>query len=145
MKTKLLTLVVSLFTAQLSLAQLLYTEDFESYNTGPFSTDLTGATQAQGGWYTQSMGGGIGHITTVNDYKIVTDPAKGNVMRIVEENSTSKGGHCLVYRTDINTYWQQRTLGNNVLKLAFDIHTDADTNGIVTELFMVSLYNEKEL
>src|SRR5690554_1228956 len=146
MKPKIFFLATVLFISNLSTAQLLYTEDFESYNTGPFSTDLTGATQAQGGWYTQSMSGGIGYITTVNDYKIVTDPTKGNVLQIVEENSTSKGGSCSVYRTDINTYWQQRTSGNNVLKLIFDIYTDTDTSDSdITEMFTVSLYNEKEL
>src|SRR5690554_957089 len=145
MKSKISFLSAVLFTVNLSTAQLLYTEDFESYNTGPFSTDLTGATQAQGGWYTHSMGSGIGHITTVNDYKIVTDPTKGNVMRIVEENSSSKGGYYFIYRTDINTYWQQHTPGNNVLKLKFDLHTGEDTNGVITEGFYVSVYNGKEL
>src|SRR5690554_856428 len=144
MKTRLFFFAAALFSAYLSTAQVLYTEDFESYNTGTFSTDLTGATPAQGGWYTQSMGGGIGYITTVNDYKIVSDPNKGNVMQIVEENSPSKGGYCFVYRTDINTYWQQRIPGNNVLKLVFDIYTDTSDNDI-TEMFTVSLYNEKEL
>src|SRR5690554_3704861 len=145
MKTKIFFLAAALFSAHLTTAQVLYTEDFESYNTGTFSNDLTGATPAQGGWYTQSMGGGIGYITTVNDYKIISDPNKGNVLQIVEENSTSKGGHCLAYRTDINTYWQQRTAGNNVLKLAFDIYTGEDTNDVLTDELSVALYNEKEL
>src|SRR5690554_3690273 len=144
MKTKIFFLATALFSAHLTTAQVLYTEDFESYNTGTFSTDLTGTTSAQGGWYTLSTGAPIGHITTVNDYKIVSDPNKGNVMQIVEENSSFKGGHCSVYRTDINTYWQQRTPGNNVLKLVFDIYTDTSDNDI-TEIFKVSLYNEKEL
>jgi len=144
MKSKISFLSAVLFTVNFSTAQLLYTEDFESYNTGPFSTDLTGTTPAQGGWYTQSLGGGIGHITTVNDYIIVSDPTKGNVLQIVEENTLSSGGHCSVYRMDINTYWQQRTPGNNVLKLVFDIYTDTSDNGI-TEGLAVALYNEKEL
>ena len=142
MKSKISFLSAVLFTVNLSTAQLLYTEDFESYNTGPFSTDLTGATPAQGGWYTLSWGSGP---HTTNDYEIISDPNKGNVLQILEENSSYLGGNCFVYRTDINTYWQQRTAGNNVLKLAFDIYTDEDTNGVQTEAFFVSLYNEKEL
>jgi len=146
MKSKISFLSAALFIANLSTAQLLYTEDFESYNIGTFSTDLTGATPAQGGWYTHSMqvGNGNGYITTVNDYKIVSDPTKGNVLQIVEENTLSSGGHCSVYRMDIKTYWQQRTPGNNVLKLVFDIYTDTSDNGI-TEGLAVALYNEKEL
>src|SRR5690554_2480954 len=114
MKPKIFFLAAALFIANLSTAQLLYTEDFESYNTGPFSTDLTGATQAQGGWHTLSTG--FNGTASVNDYKIVADPNKGNVLKIVEGKSFVNWS-CWVYRTDLNTYWQQRTAGNNVLKL----------------------------
>ncbi len=152
MKTKLLTLVVSLFTAQLSLAQLLYTEDFESYNTGPFSTDHTGATPVQGGWYTwveqpdptRPYDDAIS--PSVNHFEIVSDPNKGKLINIIEEKNAARyinsGGY--IERTDLNTYWQQRHPGNNVLKLAFDIYTDTDDND-VTEGLAVALYNEKEL
>src|SRR5690554_3410784 len=123
MKPKIFFLAAAMFAVHLSTAQLLYTEDFESYNIGPFSTDLTGATPAQGGWYTLSEG--LNGAPSVNDLKIVTDPNKGNVLKIVEGKSFSNG-RCWVYRTDLNTYWQQRTSGNNVLKVSFDIFTDSD-------------------
>src|SRR5690606_16377938 len=70
---------------------------------------------------------------------------KGNVLQIVEENSSSNGGRCSVYRTDLYSYWQQRTSGNNVLKLAFDIYIGEDTNDVLTEIFTIAFYNEKEL
>src|SRR5690554_403207 len=141
MKTKIFFLATALFSAHLTTAQVLYTEDFESYNTGTFSNDLTGATPAQGGWYTLSLGSGP---HALNDYEIISAPNKGNVLQIGEENS-SAGGNYSVYRTDINTYWQQRTSGNNVLKLAFDLHTGTDTNRAITEIFTIALFNEKEL
>src|SRR5690554_4292536 len=139
MKPKIFFLAAALFIANLSTAQLLYTEDFESYNTGPFSTDLTGATQAQGGWHTLSTG--FNGTASVNDYKIVADPNKGNVLKIVEGKSFVNGS-CWVYRTDLNTYWQQRTAGNNVLKLALDIYTDPHTPN---QGCHISIYNNKEL
>src|SRR5690554_5498846 len=142
MKPKIFFLAAAMFAAHLSTAQLLYTEDFESYNIGTFSNDLTGATQAQGGWYTLSTGGGSG-TATVNDYKIVNDPNKGNVLKIVEGKTFSGSATCRVYRTDLNNIWQQRTSGNNVLKVAFDLYTDS--NDIHQQQYYVSLYNDKEL
>src|SRR5690606_17447621 len=103
MKSKISFLSAVLFTVNFSTAQLLYTEDFESYNVGTFSTDLTGATPAQGGWHTLSTG--FNGTASVNDYKIVADPNKGNVLKIVEGKSFVNGS-CWVYRTDLNTYWQ---------------------------------------
>src|SRR5690554_609767 len=141
MKPKIFFLATVLFISNLSTAQLLYTEDFESYNTGPFSTDLTGATQAQGGWYTLTNGLGSG-TASVNDYKIVADPNKGNVFQIVEGKSFLNSANFRVYRTDLNTYWQQRTAGNNVLKLAFDIYVDPNTPN---QNCHISIYNNKEL
>src|SRR5690554_2455410 len=140
MKPKIFFLATVLFISNLSTAQLLYTEDFESYNTGPFSTDLTGATQAQGGWYTLTNGLGSG-TASVNDYKIVADPNKGNVFQIVEGKSFLNSANFRVYRTDLNTYWQQRTAGNNVLKLAFDIYVDPNTPNQNSH---ISIYNNKE-
>src|SRR5690554_287972 len=142
MKARLFLLAATIFAAQLSTAQLLYTEDFESYNTGPFSTDLTGTTPAQGGWHTLSTG--VNGTASVDDYKIVVDPTKGNVMKILEGKSFVTGA-CQFYRTDLNTYWQQRTSGNNVLKLSFDIYTDFGASAVTGNMFYVSLYNKKEL
>src|SRR5690554_3183429 len=142
MKPKIFFLAAALFIANLSTAQVLYTEDFEIYNTGPFSTDLTGTTPAQGGWYTLSVVNGT---MSVNDFRIVNDPNKGNVLQILDRGFSDTRNTGFVYRTDLNTYWQQRTPGNNVLKLAFDIHTGAEDNDAYTGLFTVALYNEKEL
>src|SRR5690554_3344189 len=139
MKTRLFFFAAALFSAHLTTAQVLYTEDFESYNTGTFSTDLTGATQAQGGWHTLSTG--FNGTASVNDYKIVADPNKGNVLKLIEGRSF-ENGRCRIYRTDLSTYWQQRTIGNNVLKLAFDIYTELNpTDG---QQFYVTLFNVKE-
>src|SRR5690554_3908485 len=140
MKKQLLYIATVFLAVQFATAQLLYTEDFESYNTGTFSNDLTGTTPAQGGWYTMSNG-----TLSVNDFKIVNDPNKGNVLQIIEGVSTLNQRICRIYRTDLNTYWQQRTPGNNVLKLTFDIHTGAEDNDAYTGMFTVALYNEKEL
>ena|SRR5690554_110313 len=143
MKARLFLLTATIFAAQLSTAQLLYTEDFESYNTGPFSTDLTGTTPAQGGWHTIIYGFGTG-IPTVDDFQIVSDNSQGNVLQVLDGRSFSNGGSWYVTRTDLNTYWQQRTTGNDVLKLAFDMHTGFG-GGNITSSLQIQIFNNKEL
>lgn len=49
-----------------------------------------------------------------------------------------------VFRTDLNTYWQQRTAGNDVLKLSFDLYTGGfkpNDRGFVS----IAVLNDKEL
>src|SRR5690554_3088603 len=148
MRPKILILIAALFTANLSVAQLLYTEDFESYNTGIFSTDHTGATPAQGGWYTTAGLQATNPLPpSVNHFEIVSEPNKGKVFKLVEETTATVytpyiSAIARIYRTDLNTYWQQRNPGNNVLKLAFDIYTE--TAAANSESFYVALYNAKE-
>ena len=66
----------------------------------------------------------------------------GNVLQILEGKSSFSQERCYVYRTDLNTYWQQRTAGNNVLKLAFDIYVDPHTPN---QACHINIYNNKEL
>src|SRR5690554_2365116 len=146
-RPKILILIAALFTANLSVAQLLYTEDFESYNTGIFSTDHTGATPAQGGWYTFAGQGTNPLPPSVNHFEIVSEPNKGKVFKLVEETTVTVQQHLIhtsayLERTDLNTYWQQRNPGNNVLKLAFDIYTEASSAHY--QYLYVTLFNAKE-
>lgn len=150
MRTQLLTLVIAFATAQLSFAQLLYVEDFESYLPGIFSTDHTGATPAQGGWYTyvrkpdpSKPNNNDALPPSANHFEIVMDPNKGKVMKILEDITATryKNSNGLIERFDLNTYWQQRSPGNNVLKLAFDIYTDV--GAARHQSLYVTLHNAK--
>jgi len=144
MRPKILFLVTALFTANLSVAQLLYTEDFESYNTGIFSTDHTGATPAQGGWYTIAAQGTPLLPPSVNHFKVMSEPNKGKVFKLLKETTATAhvNSRACLYRTDLNTHWQQRNPGNNVLKLTFDIYTEASLT--YRQRLNVCLYNTKE-
>jgi len=102
-------------------AQVLYTENFNSYTTGNVGTDITGTIVGKGGWYTKSVGAGFNPVIGTNsDYQIVAEPTRGNVVEIASFKQAGEYQHFL-YRNDLKTYWQQRTPGNNVLKLAFDV------------------------
>src|SRR5690554_1953672 len=56
------------------------------------------------------------------DYQIVAESGRGNILHLGYTNRTFDNTHS-VFRTDINAYWQQRTPGNDVLKISFDIFT----------------------
>src|SRR5690606_32027529 len=99
MKKQLLYTAIALLAIHFTTAQVLYTEDFESYNTGPFSNDLTGTTPAQGGWYTFSVGSQ--GTPSINDFKIVADPNKGNILVIGDEITTPMQGTEQFFRTDL--------------------------------------------
>jgi len=104
--------------------QTLFTEDFNSYPVGNFGTDFTGTVPNPGGWYTrESLGSGTPSGAPNNaDFQVVAEPGRGNMLYLGYTNRLDRVKH-RVFRTDINTYWQQRTPGNDVFKISFDIFT----------------------
>lgn len=142
MKIKIL-LSITLFVAQITSAQILYSENFENYALGNFTADYTGTVPANGGWYTKTIGTGP---HTLNDYKIISDPVKNNVLQMMEPIQKSYSGYTTVYRSDLKTFWQQRNPENNILKLSFDFHTGENTNiGDLSLSFSIGIYNNIEL
>ena len=135
-------LIAVFLTTHSGIAQVLYTENFDSYTTGNINTDYTGAVAGTGGWYTKSENDPIYNLPlTNNDYKIATETNRGNIAEIGPLNKKGELYRKL-YRTDLKTYWQQRTPGNNVLKITFDMYVDyASTNTLIdasTALHMFS-------
>jgi len=112
--------------------QTLFTEDFNSYPVGNFGTDFTGTVPNQGGWYT--LDNNPPHFAGSDnaDYQIVAEPGRGNMLYLGYTNRIPGNAH-RVFRTDMNTHWQQRTPGNDVFKISFDIFTqesnDSGTGG----------------
>lgn len=124
MKKQLLFLA-ALISCTLANAQVLYTEDFNSYTVGNLGTDYSGQTPGQGGWYTESLlpPPQYTYNPSNNEYQIATEPLRGNILQIQPLALIGELGRN-VFRTDLDTYWQQRTNGNNILKLSFDKYID---------------------
>src|SRR5690554_300515 len=112
--------------------QTLFTEDFNSYPVGNFGTDFTGTVPNPGGWYTLDNNPPHFPGSDNADYQIVAEPGRGNMLYLGYTNRIPGNAH-RVFRTDINTHWQQRTPGNDVFKISFDIFTqesnDSSTGG----------------
>ncbi|MBA5792201.1 T9SS type A sorting domain-containing protein [Flavobacterium sp. xlx-214] len=109
-------------------SQVLYTENFESYPIGNIGTDVTGQIPGVGGLYTVSaIDTKSSAVTSNTEFQIVTEPSRGKVAQI--DPMAIKGEwYRVLYRTDLKTIWQQRTPGNNVLKITFDMYCGASGN-----------------
>src|SRR5690554_449119 len=124
MKKYLLYLTATFLTAHFADAQVLYTEDFNNLSVGNVGTDITGQTPGQGGWYTiQGVVNPGSSIVTNSDFQIVPENTKGNILIIKETSSTIQSLGRNVYRSDIETIWNQRIPGNDILKLSFELYT----------------------
>ncbi|WKW45861.1 T9SS type A sorting domain-containing protein [Myroides sp. JBRI-B21084] len=119
-----------LLITPLTNAQVLYSENFNNLSPGIVGTDYTGTTPGQGGWYleTKTYSTLGSSYVGLNDFKIVTEPGRGNVLEITspfiqdtsfKQNVASKKG--------IEALWNNRTVGNNVLKIEFDLFTGNNT------------------
>src|SRR5690554_530027 len=130
MKKYLLYLTATFLTAHLAAAQVLYTEDFDNLTVGNVGTDITGQTPGQAGWYTLGGGGSSGTtFITDADFQITLENTKGNILTIKETPSTTHDIGRNVYRSDIETIWNQRIPGNDILKLVFELYTGPVTTG----------------
>ena len=99
----------------LANAQVLFTENFNSYPTGHLNIDYTGTTAGQGGWLVNRFSGAI---TTA----IVTaETGKGNVLSISTTGNFSNE-NVDVRKNRIDILWNNRTAGNNVLKMEYEIY-----------------------
>src|SRR5690554_4660315 len=129
MKKYLLYLTAAFLTAHFADAQVLYTEDFNNLSVGNVGTDITGQTPGQGGWYTLgAVNKGTNFITNA-DFQITLENTKGNILTIKETPSATQTTGRSVYRSDIETIWNQRTPGNDILKLSFELYTGPVTTG----------------
>src|SRR5690606_35374028 len=124
-------------------AQLLFTENFENYTLGNlFTTVYDNTIPGQGGWY-------LRYISTnaldVNGYKITQESNKGKVLTLTTTNIPTGKIALNLVKPGIDAFINQRTTGNNVLKLEVDYYTGEKhnvTTGInVRQLFKLGYGN----
>lgn len=127
MKIKLLLLNTLFFFINVNYvkAQILFNDDFNSYNVwSSLSNDPSGNTSGQGNWF-----------VTINNvsYGANIDPEanKGNVLGIETKSSNINGQLNYIQQKQLATLWNARTVGNNILKLEFEfyIHSMAFPQG----------------
>src|SRR5690606_15289769 len=120
MKTNILLILTVLFTVQLTSAQVLYSENFNNLTLGNVGTDDTGTVAGQGGWYTKTntnSAPGVGN----NDFKIIAEPGRGNILEVI--GPAVQSGRNLIEQKGLELLWDNRTAGNDVLKIEYDFFT----------------------
>ena len=104
-----------------AISQVLWSDNFESYTLGNLGTDITGTIPGKGGWSTlvQTQGNN-------SDFQIISETNIGKVLAIKSaECITINNLRCgkRAFKEGLEFLWQNRTQGNNVLKLEFDYYT----------------------
>jgi len=120
MKNKILFVLLLLLKGQLTYAQVLYSENFNNLTIGNVGTDDTGIVPGKGGWYTTSHTNPTPY-TGNNDFKIIAEPGRGNVLQVT--GPAVSGGRNLIALKNLGPLWNNRTAGNNVLKIEYDFFT----------------------
>jgi len=117
MKKNILLAITCLLVSSLGSAQVLFEEDFNSYSAGHLNTDYTGTTAGQGGWRTER------HTSVIATAMVVPEAGKGNVLTMTT-NGTIPNEYVTIQQDDgiIDALWNNRTTGNNVLKLEFEVY-----------------------
>jgi len=108
-------LITCFFITQLGFAQVLLSEDFNSYATGHLNTDYSGTTAGQGGWV-------IKRSNNANATAMVTpETGRGNVVTFTTNSTLNEDIRIQQNMSVISALWSNRTAGNNVLKFEYEV------------------------
>jgi len=138
MKLKLLYTVQALLVAHLCTAQLLYSENFDNLAIGDLSTDPTGTTAGQGGWYVKAQSNNTSNV------RIEAEPGRGNILLL---NYPGNLPGMSAEKRDLNIVWSQRIPSNNVIKVEYDFFTGNEViepplfNLVETSGFKINMKN----
>lgn len=140
MKNILITILTLVFSSLIN-AQVLYNENFDNYTLGNLGTDPTGVIPGQGGWLTAMyQNGNSSHVT------ITAEPNRGKVVTATS-GMPPQQHNISIFKNGLNTLIDQRTPGNNVIKLEVDFYTGAqhtfNNPGMYQRIYL--LYEEFDL
>ena len=111
-------LIVFMFFIGLNIqAQTFFTEDFNSYPTGPLNTFYDNTTPGHGGWLVSRS---PSYLATP---MIIAEAGKGNVLTITTTTTNPTDG--LTFRQKhgfLATLWNNRTPGNNIFKFEYEFY-----------------------
>src|SRR5690554_7624505 len=114
--------ILSLLFLNTTYSQVLYDEDFDNYTLGNLGTDPTGVTPGQGGWLTATAS--LNPNVTNSNFTITNEPNRGKVLTLSAPVSTpASSSFSYITKPGIDTFINQRTPGNDVIKFEVDYYT----------------------
>lgn len=139
MKKLLLILLIPTFAIN---AQVLLTEDCETYTIGNVGTDILGTNPGQGNWYTRTLAPSNGN----NNFQIVANgDFRGNVIKITGfeganvANPTAVTTNSRFMYKDISSEWSFRDAGKDITEVEYDFFTGPATAS--SNVMRVALYD----
>lgn len=150
-------IIFLLFISNATFAQVLYSENFDNFNTGDLgfinsSTNWgnygANLVPGQNDWYIAES---ILYTSAPNfTVRIVPESNRGKVLEIEDIPTDSIPGlpigtffHVDVFKKELNLPWNQRTTGNDILKISYDICIPNDRISIFRTFFEVRKKNPK--
>jgi len=127
---KIYLLLVVLLAVLPAKAQILFSEDFDSYPVGAMN-------QGQGGWtfYPSST------VTpAISIPEIIAEPNKGNVLNIYDDNQTDNNGGQVHLSNLTPQIWDNRDVGNDILLVEYDVYIPSLGAINYTELKLAQAY-----
>ncbi|GAB0157556.1 hypothetical protein CHRYSEOSP005_28340 [Chryseobacterium sp. Alg-005] len=104
-------------------AQILQSDNFNSYVIGNVGTNITATTPGQGGFYTDFAGG------SNSDAQIVNIDASHDKSLQLTGSATATGTRYM-WKSGLDAAWAARTPGNNIIKVDVAIYTGNATGGV---------------
>lgn len=112
-------LILAMYASTFAFSQTLQNENFDALNVGNIGTDLTGTTSGQGGYFTYVAATGVN-----SNFQIVAETT-GKSLQL--NGSSTAANPRYMWKDGLATSWSNRTAGNNVINIEFDIYTGAAT------------------
>lgn len=134
---KLLLLFITFLAFNAQAQDQFFSENCETLTIGDVSTDLTGATAGQGGWYTYTPTTAV-PAGTLSDYQVVNNTVSNSKVFQVTGSTGAAGSRFL--SQDISSSWTNRTAGNDIIQVEYDFFTGS---GVTTSknTFRTYIYN----
>lgn len=110
-----------LFISALTYSQVLLEQNCNNFTLGNISTGITATVVGQGGWRAVAPIG-----TTLSNFQIVNASAQyGKVFQL--EGAATASVARFIYNPSIGAFWSNRTVGNDIIELEYDLYTGSNT------------------
>lgn len=121
MTHKYLILTILLFFGLNVTSQVLYSENFDSQTSGALNTDLTGTTPGKGNWYTSTQNT---QVSSLLEIEITPLTFNNKILKIQNILNSKDQNHATLYLKNLETLWNNRNSGNDILKFEFDFQVN---------------------
>lgn len=135
---KLLLIAIVAFASNNASAQVLQSDNFDSYTVGNVGTMTDGTVPGQGNWLTEIVATGSDN-TDNNNFQFVA--AEGSDKKFKITGSATAAGTRFMWKDGLVSAWENRAIGNDIIEVEFDYNTGGTTTSLND--FRVYIYSDE--